>query len=128
MKPFGKVRVALLSLLLLATPIMACLLPTSAMTAAERECCKRMGQECGDRNKGMPQSHSCCQTITVPNHLAVMKSSSYLNSQQPTMFVALAIYPAAAIATLPEPDSFLWTTDIHSPPVSLPVAVSVLRI
>ena len=126
MKPFGKVGVSLLSLLLLATPIMACLVPAAAMTAAERDCCKRMAQECG--NKGMPQSHSCCQTTTVPDHLAAIKSSSDLNSRHPTLFVAYAIHPAATVATLPESGSSPWITDIHSPPVSPPVAVSVLRI
>jgi hypothetical protein len=126
MKPFGKVGVSLLSLLLLATPIMACLIPAAAMTAVERDCCKRMAQECG--NKGMAQSHSCCQTTTVPDHLAAIESSSDVNSQQPTLFVTYAIHPGPAIATLPEPRSSLWAADIHSPPVSPPVAISVLRI
>ena len=126
MKPFGKVGVSLLSLLLLATPIMACLVPAAAMTAAERDCCKRMAQECG--NKGMPQSHSCCQTTTVPDHLAAIKSSSDVNSQHPTLFVAYAIHPAPTIATVSESGSSTWAVDIHSPPVSPPVAISVLRI
>jgi hypothetical protein len=126
MKPFGKVGVSLMSLLLLATPIMACLVPAAAMTAAERDCCKRMAHECG--NKGMPQSHSCCQTTTVPDHLAAIKSSSEVNSLHPTLFVAYAIHPAPAIATMLESGSSPWAADIHSPPVSPPVAVSVLRI
>jgi hypothetical protein len=126
MKPFGKVGVSLLSLLLLATPIMACLIPAAAMTAAERDCCKRMAHQCGD--KGMGQSHSCCQTTTVPDHLAAIKSSSDVNLQHPTLFVAYAIHPGPTIATLPEPRSSVWAADIHSPPVSPPVAISVLRI
>jgi hypothetical protein len=127
MKPFGKVGVSLMSLLLLATPIMACLVPAAAMTAAERDCCKRMAQECG--NNGMPQSHSCCQTTTVPDHLAAIKSSSDVNSQHPTLFVAYAVHPELAIATMLESGSSSWAAaDIHSPPTSPPVAISVLRI
>ena len=42
MKPIGKVGVSLLLLLVLAKPMMACLIPAIAMTAAERDCCKRM--------------------------------------------------------------------------------------
>lgn len=126
MKPFGKVGVSLLSLLMLATPIMACLVPAAAMTASERDCCKRMAHECG--SKGMPQSHSCCQTTTVPDHLAAIKSSSDVNLRHPTLFVAYAICPGAAISTVSVSGSSPWAADIHSPPVSRPVAISVLRI
>jgi 3-methyladenine DNA glycosylase AlkC len=126
MKPFGKVGVALLSLLLLAMPIMACLVPAAGMTAAERDCCKRMAEECG--KAGMPQSHSCCQTATVPDHLAAIKSSSDANSQYPTMFVAHVIHPALTIAIVSDSGSSPLAADIHSPPVSPPVAISILRI
>jgi hypothetical protein len=126
MKPIGKVGIALLSLLLLATPIVSCLVPAAAMTAAERDCCKRMAEECG--NKGMSESHSCCQTTTVPDHFAAIKSSSDVNSRHPTLFVAYAIHPAPTIARPPQSGSSPWAADIHSPPVSPPVAISVLRI
>ena len=86
MKPISKVGVSLLLLLVLATPMMACLIPALAMTAAERDCCKRMAGDCG--HKGKAQSHSCCQTITVPDHLAAIKSSSVVNGQHPTIPVA----------------------------------------
>jgi hypothetical protein len=126
MKLFGKVGVSLLSLLLLATPIMACLIPAAEMTAAERDCCKRMAHQCGD--KGMGQSHSCCQTTTVPDHFAAIKSSSDVNSQHLRLVVAYVIHPGPTIATLPEPRSSAWAADIHSPPVSPPIVLSVLRI
>jgi hypothetical protein len=127
MRSFGKVGVSLVSLLLLATPTMACLVPAAAMTAAEHNCCKRMAHQCGG-TKGMPQSHSCCQTTTVANHLAAIKSSSDGSSQHPTLFVAYAIHPGPTIATVPESGSSPLAADIHAPPVSPPVAISVLRI
>ena len=126
MKPLGKVAVSLLSLLLLATPIMACLVPAAAMTASERDCCKRMAHQCG--NKGMPQSHPCCQTTTVADHLAAIKSSSNVRSQHPTLFVAWAIHFGPTISTLSESCLSPLAADIHSPPVSPPVASFVLRI
>jgi hypothetical protein len=90
MKPIGRVGVSVLLLLVLATPMIACLIPAIVMTAAERDCCKRMAGEC---HKGMAQSHSCCQTVTVPGHLAAIKGSPVLNGQHPTMLVARQVHP-----------------------------------
>jgi hypothetical protein len=125
MKPIGRVGVSVLLLLVLATPVMACLIPAIAMTAAERDCCKRMAGEC---YKGMAQSHSCCQTVTVSHHVAAIKSSPVLNEQHPTMLVACKVHPGLTILTMPDFDSPPLAVDIHSPPVSRPVVVSVLRI
>jgi hypothetical protein len=126
MKPIGKVGVSLLLLLVLATPMMACLIPEIAMTAAERDCCKRMAGDCG--HKGKAQSHSCCQTIRVPDHLAAIKSSSVVNWQHPPMLVVYQVHPGLTIPTVLEFGSALLAVDIHSPPVRPPVVVSVLRI
>src|SRR5215469_18937549 len=90
MRPAFKAGVSILSLLLLATPIMACLIPAASMTAAERDCCKHMAGECGKAN--MPQSHPCCQTTTIPDHVAVIKPSSDVNSVQLTLGVAYALH------------------------------------
>ena len=121
-----KAGVSILSLLLLATPIMACLIPAASMTAAERDCCKRMAGECG--KAGMPQSHPCCQTTTVPAHFAAIKSSSDVNSVQLAVAFTYALPHTFTTPTLQEPDSVPWAADIHSPPVSPPSSISVLRI
>ena len=126
MKLVGKVGVSLLSLLLFAAPIMACALPAMAMSAAERECCKRMAQECG--NKGMATSHSCCQTVSVPDHLPAIKSSSEFGSKHLTPALVHALPPIQTIATMLESGLSPCATDIHSPPVSPPASISVLRI
>jgi hypothetical protein len=125
MKPVGKVGVSVLSLVLLAIPTMACVLPAVAMTAAERDCCKRMAQECG---KGMAKSHSCCQTATVPDRLPAIKSSSNVNSSHLSLVLVQALPQILAVTTMPESVSSPWATDIHSPPVSPPVTISILRI
>lgn len=126
MKPVGKVGVSTLSLILLAMPIMACVVPAAAMTAAERDCCKRMAQECG--RKGMAKSHSCCQTATVPDHLPAIKSPSEANSKQVALVLVHALPPSPTVAMMLESGLSPWAADIHSPPVSPPVTISVLRI
>ena len=126
MKLVGKVGVSLLSLLLFAAPIMACALPAMAMSTEERECCKRMAQDCG--NKGMAKSHSCCQTVSVPDHLPAIKSSSDVGSKHLAVALVHARPPISTIATMLESGSSPWAADIHSPPVSHPASISVLRI
>jgi len=100
MRPAFKAGVSILSLLLLATPIMACLIPAATMTVAERDCCKRMAGECG--KAGMPQSHPCCQTTTVPSQFASIKSSSNVNTVQMALAVTYALHQRFIIPTLQE--------------------------
>ena len=123
----AKVGVSALALLLAALPVMACTIPGAAMTAVERDCCKRMAQECG--KTGMKQSHSCCQTTPVPDHLSAIKSSSDIGSKHlaPVVLHGLPLMPAA-VAAVPESGLSLAAPDIHSPPVSPPASISVLRI
>jgi len=126
MRPAFKAGVSMLSLLLLAMPIMACLIPAASMTATERECCKRMAGECG--KAGMPQSHPCCQTTTVPDQFAAIKISANVNSVQVTL--AVTYLPHHTFMTLAPQESGPgpWAADIYSPPVSPPASSSVLRI
>jgi hypothetical protein len=126
MNSVGKVGVSVLSLLLLATPIMACVMPAAAMTAAERDCCKRMAHQCA--NKGMAKTHSCCQTTTVPDHLPAIKSSSDVNAKPLALVLIHALPPVLTVAMVAESGLSPGEADIHSPPVSPPVTISVLRI
>jgi len=105
---------------------MACALPAIAMTMAERECCKRMAHDCG--KSGMPQSHSCCQTTAAADHLPAIKSSSDVTSKHLTSVLVQALPPISDGPLTPAFASRTWTSDIHSPPVSPPVSISVLRI
>jgi hypothetical protein len=122
----SKVGVSMLALLLFATPIMACALPAMAMAKAERECCKRMAQDCG--KSGAPQSHSCCQSTTAQDHLPASKSSPDVSSKHLTLVLLSAPPPMPAAAIGMQFGSQWWASDIHSPPVSPPVSISVLRI
>ena len=126
MKPVANVGVSLLSLLLFATPIVACTMQANAMTAAERDCCKRMAQECG---KGkMSQSHSCCKTVAMPDHLPAMKASSDSNFAHHVLVLAHSLPQTSVAVPLVEFAPGVWASDMHGPPGSPPVTISVLRI
>lgn len=126
MKPVAKVGVSLLSLLLFATPIMACTMQAKAMTAAERDCCKRMAENCG---KGkMSQSHSCCKTVTMPDHLPAIQSSSDFKSAHHALALAHVLPQISVAVPLVEFAPAVWASDMHGPPGSPPVTISVLRI
>lgn len=126
MKPFGKVVVSVVSVVLLATPIMACVMPVAAMTAVERDCCKRMAQECG--NEKMSRSHSCCQTTTAPDHLPAIKSSFDIDSRFLALVLVHAVLPSPTLLPMTECGLSVREADIHSPPVSPPASISILRI
>src|SRR5438046_9069855 len=99
-------------------------MPAMAMTAAERDMCKRMEGECV-KNK---MSHSCCQTTTGPDHLPAIKSSADASSNHLALVLVHALPSSPAVARMPESGSSLQVVDIHSLPVSPPVTISVLRI
>jgi hypothetical protein len=120
-----KLCVAISSLLLCAAPVMACALPATAMTRAERECCKHMAHECG--KSGMPQSHSCCQPATASDHQPVLNSSPDRTSKHATQL--LHVLPEMpTIITVNSLNLAPRVLDIHSPPSSPPASISVLRI
>ena len=121
----AKVGVWALALLLAALPVMACTIPGAAMTAVERDCCKRMAHDCG--KTGM-KSHSCCQTAPVPDHLSAIKSSSDTGSKHLAPIVLHGLPSMPAFAAIPESGVLLAAPDIHSPPVSPRAGISVLRI
>ena len=122
----AKVGVSALALLLAALPVMACTIPGAAMTAVERDCCKRMAQDCG--KTGMKQSHSCCQTTPLPDRLSALKSSSDVTAKHLAPVVLHGLPSLPAVAAIPESGVLLSEPDIHSPPVSPPTGISVLRI
>src|SRR6266849_1126448 len=85
-----KVGVSALALMLVALPVAACVLPGAGMTSAERECCKKMAEQCGDM--GMAQSHPCCQpTTTSLDFHALKTASSQLDHVSLVLFHALPL-------------------------------------
>ena len=121
-----KVGVSALALMLAALPVAACVLPGAAMTSAERECCKKMAEQCGDM--GMAKSHPCCKVAATPADFHTLKTtSSQLDHGSLVLFHALPLTAQA--------DLYLylaqWSSCVsctHSPPGLRSLTTTVLRI
>jgi hypothetical protein len=119
-----KIGVSILVLLLAAAPVMACARPAATMTAAERDCCKRMAKQCG--RSGMTQSHGCCQSEVSPSNFRALKASS---SQLDHSLFQIHVLPVALPVIT---GSQMFGTNVASPTYSPPgpvyLATTVLRI
>ena len=121
-----KVAVFALAVLFAALPVMACAVPSAAMTPAERDCCKKMAEQCG--HAGMAKSHPCCQTTATPADFHALKTaSSPLNHFS---LVLLHVLPLIAQA-----DTYCslgqWSARVsctHSPPGLGSTTTTILRI
>jgi len=119
-KPLRKIVGVLMMGLVFGSPVMACLVPDAEMSAAERECCKHMAQECGSMN--MPSSHSCCET-------EVRQAAPMLHvekAQAAPQVTAAIIVTSPAVAEIRP--FHLTSSETHSPPESPPSSTSILRI
>jgi cytochrome c556 len=121
-----KVAVFTLAVLFAALPVMACAVTNAVMTSAERECCKKMAQQCGDM--GMAKSHPCCQVTATPADFHALKTaSSQLHHVSLVLFNALPVTSQAAACY-----SFAqWSSRVSgtpSPPRLDSTTTTVLRI
>ena len=121
-----KVGVYVLALMLAALPVVACVLPNAAMTSAERECCQKMAEQCGDM--GMAKSHPCCRVTATPADFHALKTTSSQLDH-----VSLVLFHALLITA--ETDSYLslaqWSSCLSctlSPPGLGSTNTTVLRI
>ena len=121
-----KVGVSALALMLAALPVAACVLPGAAMTPAERECCKKMAEQCGDM--GMAKSHPCCKVTATPADFHALKTTS-----APLDHVSLVLFHALPLTAQTDPYLSLapwssWVSSTHSPPGLQSLTTTVLRI
>lgn len=126
LKLVQKVAVFALAVLFAGLPVMACVVPDAAMTAAERECCKKMSGQCGDM--GMAKSHPCCQVTATPADFHALKTAS--SQLHHVSLVLLYALPPTA-----QTDTYLslaqWSSRVlctHSPPGLESLGTTVLRI
>ena len=113
-----------LALWLAPAAVAMCLLPFVELTAAEQECCRQMGPDCGQ--SGMPDSHSCCQT-KAPTVTVALASTKSFSVAPPTGFGGVVI----AIAVVSPADRVLQhgiSLASHSPPEAPPGSLTILRI
>jgi hypothetical protein len=121
-----KVGVSALALILAALPVAACVLPGAGRTSAERECCKKMAEQCGDM--GMAKSHPCCKVSATPADFHALKTaSSQLDHVSLVLFHALPLIAQTdAYFSLAQWSSRVSCT--HSPPGLGSLSTTVLRI
>ena len=126
LKLVQKIAVFALTVLFAALPVMACVVPNAEMTAAERECCKKMAGQCGDM--GMAKSHPCCQVTATPADFHALKTaSSQLERVSLVLFHALPLTAKTdTYVSLAQGSSRVSCT--HSPPGLESVATTILRI
>ena len=126
LKLVQKVAVFALAVLFAGLPVMACVVPNAAMTAAERECCKKMAGHCGDM--GMAKSHPCCQPTTTSLDFHALKAPS--SSQDHLSLVVLQGLPISiqAITCLSLTPMAFRVSYTHSPPGLESLTTTVLRI
>ena len=109
-----------LSVIVFAIPISACLTPSADMSMEQRECCEKMAGRC--ETSVMPSSHSCCQH-PVSNHTAA--AARVRSSDLGTALTMLA----EDFSSLPRrPMIEIAASTFESPPESPPQRVNVLRI
>jgi hypothetical protein len=92
------------------------------MTAQEHTCCKKMKGNCGSMR--MPATHSCCEPSVQANHFDALQPES-ISVPIVAVIAALPSLPANSFHILTY-ERVIWQQ--HSPPISPPSAVSVLRI
>jgi hypothetical protein len=115
-----------LTVLFAAMPVLACAMPNSAMTAAERECCKKMAGQCGDM--GMAKSHPCCQKTSTSSDFDALKTASSQDHHfSLTVFHALAL-PFAVSSNSSLAQWSFSTLYPHGPPGLAPTFQTILRI
>jgi hypothetical protein len=104
---------------------MACAIPDAQLTAAEKQCCKEMGGDCGQDASGMPMSHSCCKTSVQPPH--DFRPSSTFSSPASYVISAADFPPVVALAE--QSGQFApWLSRALSPPLATLDAFAPLRI
>ena len=119
----GKLAVMILVVSLWAWPLMACMLPDAFLTVEERECCKSMADDCGQMD--MPSSHSCCKVVVRQADPCVVKSRfQTVPSLSGVSLCGASTEHPLGINTTPARAVFAG----HSPPVTPPETVSILRI
>ena len=115
-----KLVCALVALIVLAPPLMACALPGVQMSDEEKACCRHMADQCD--GSVMPDSHSCCKQSTATQTGAFQIKQSYSPALEVASIPAVAPLPAPAVPVATMEKRILAFSE------SPPGLISVLRI
>jgi hypothetical protein len=107
---------------MVGVPVMACLQPEAAMTAQEKECCKKMAGQCGEMDNS--SSHSCCTKVVQRSSPALVSVGAALTLDL-SLFVILPSEQFSNSSLIPV-EARIFAS--HSPPESPPADIDVLRI
>lgn len=117
----GALTMTFVAVLWAVTPAIACLVPMQQLTPAERECCRKMAQQCG--SSAMPSSHSCCQGHQRDTNVSPVPTYA---STRP---FSVAIVPKTSIILIDFAATLPLSPALEAPPPeSSPGSSSVLRI
>ena len=117
----GALMMTFVAVLWAVTPAIACLVPMQQLTPAERECCRKMAQQCG--SSVMPSSHSCCQGHQ--RDTSVSPVPTYASTRP----FSVAIVPKTSIILIDSAATLPLSPALEAPPPeSSPGCSSVLRI
>jgi hypothetical protein len=106
---------------------MACAIPDAQLTAAEKQCCKDMGGDCGQDASGMPMSHSCCKTSVQPAH--DFRPSSTFSPSALYLVISAVEFLSIPSPLAEQPCQFApWLSGTLSPPLATLDASAPLRI
>jgi hypothetical protein len=101
-------------------------MPGAQLTAAEKQCCKRMGGGCQPNQSGMPMSHSCCKATVQPRN--DFRPSSTILAPVPVLVVAFIKPPVEFFSPDQLIEHALWLWQSHASPGEVTNASSPLRI
>src|SRR5438477_7806252 len=101
---------------------MACMLPSSALTPAEHECCRRMAKQCGSMR--MAASHSCCRTEVRPSH-AYLKTAVAVVGHDAVAIAPAEIFEPLSLALLLQN---VAPSFVEHPPPEITLSTIVLKI
>jgi hypothetical protein len=123
MKQFHKAVAAVVLLVFVGVPVMACLRPTAHLTEQEKSCCRKMANECG--SMGMQGDHSCCQKTRQQDAAVVADATHFIFSQSSVQVadVDLRLSSALSIGHTFGPEPLR-----HPPPQFSSPFVEILRI
>jgi hypothetical protein len=108
-----RLMTALLIVVWLVTPDLLCLIPGIEMTAAEHQCCEKMGSDCG--KIPMPDMHTCCRT-SAPSHTVIVARMT--DNPEQRALLASAVIPQVSLLD-DNPGSSHWQRFESSTPPSL---------
>ena len=115
---------ALLLLVLLGVPTMACLLPDAHLTDEEKACCRAMSNDCGSMDMGT--EHSCCQKVVQHHDSALVKEIS--TTIHADLSVQVAFTPVQLYLPFANASQALNEAAWHAPPFIATSSIEILRI